>query len=276
MKWGAKSTFRGLGFIVPLTLGLGVASAWASSVGSFEESSGDVVIVRGQTQLPAAAGASIDSGDLIRAGSNGQARVSFIDGTLLTVSPGTQIAVDQMLLSADTGLYTSSFELRAGKVRSQVGEGHAEEGTSFAIRTPTAVAETGASDFLMTYFTDEETTEIVSFNGGVAVHNIADLEHRASVVTPGQSLSVSKHQPGVDIRPLQRRHFAQLLDGLDISVSLAGNFNAAGLAGANSDAVVTLPAKTARGGRSARDASDILGGSPYINNAASVGIIFED
>lgn len=272
MNWGAKF---GLGCLVVLAM-LGAQSAGANEIGSFLEATGDVVVVRKNAKITGREGATLHSGDLIRAGSDGHARVGFVDGTVLTVSGGTQIAVDQMLLETETGLYTSSFELLSGKVRSQVGDGHAEEGNSFAIRTPTAVAETGASDFLVSYFSAEETTEIVSFNGGVAVHNVADLEHRASIVNPGQTLSISKHQPGIDIRPLQRRHFAQLLEGLDISVSLAGNFNAPGIAGASAPSQVTLPAPSARGGNSSKDAAEILGGSLLVDNATSIGIVFED
>ena len=272
MNW--RASIAALTCTLVLLVPLGAARA-DGEIGSFRKASGEIVIIRDAAEMPASEGTAVFKGDVVRAGPAGTAKVDFVDGTVLTVSPHTRIALDRVFLEPSTGRYSSSFELHSGKVRTQVGGGGEGKGASFEIRTPTAVAETGASDFLVSYFTDEEVTEVVPFNGSVAVQSIADVEHRASVVKSGQSLLVSRTQVGTDIRPLERRHFNQLLEGLDMSVALAGGLRTPPPFGALPTNIVPAPSVAATS-NSSKDAGDLLGGSPFVDNVTSLGIIFDD
>ncbi len=244
-----------------------------AQVGRVEQSSGEVSLLCDGRSRPAAAGDGVHMGDSIKAGSSGRARVVFVDGTVLSVSPGTEIEISEMVYEPDSGSYSSSIGLVSGEVRTLVGDAYDDGVSTFALQSPTARADLGVSDLLMRYTVDTETTEITTFSGAVRVSSIVDLVEREVRLKPGHRLSVSASRPPGDPRPLLRREFGQFLEGVDLSVSIARELAMAGrLLGKGSG--LAMPAAGAAATRSSRDASDILDGSPVINNTGSIGIGF--
>ena len=70
-----------------------------AQAGRFLLAIGDVVVVRDASEIRAAAGTEVNSGDTIRVGQGSNAQIRMTDASILALRPGTVLRIDEFRYS---------------------------------------------------------------------------------------------------------------------------------------------------------------------------------
>ena len=159
--------------------------AQAQSAGQISRLIPNVNLQHGPRVQLAAAGAKVLWGDTIQTDGNGRARITLDDGSILNVGSSSNMKVVQHdAASQRTQIQLAYGRLRASAVRL------AKSGSSFEVRTPTAVAGVVGTGF-DTNVVDGMTTVSVT-EGSV---NVCNLEGQCVTVQAGYTTVVRQNQP---------------------------------------------------------------------------------
>ena len=128
---------RSLIILLVLLSAPGLALAQA---GRFLLAVGDVVVARGPTEIRAATGTEVQSGDTIRVGPASNAQIRLTDESIVGLRPGTLFRLDEFAYSGQgDGNERSLFTLLKGGFRTVTGAiGRLHSRERYAVRTPTA------------------------------------------------------------------------------------------------------------------------------------------
>lgn len=113
----------------------------AAEVGRLVQVEGEVDLLR-QGKLPAVPAKRDDGvspGDVIRTKSNARAQVRFVDDTVLTIAPGSMVAIGEYLYDAPQGLRRAVLNVFRGLVSCVVSRLLKAEQPSFLMQTHTAL-----------------------------------------------------------------------------------------------------------------------------------------
>jgi hypothetical protein len=91
-----------------------VAMGQDDHVALFKNVSGNVKIIRGNTDVVPVAGTQLMRSDVVVSGPHSSGGIVFIDGTLLTVGSSTEIEISRYLFQPDEGKYDFSLYLKKG------------------------------------------------------------------------------------------------------------------------------------------------------------------
>src|SRR5262245_32384873 len=127
--------------IAALLVGFGClqAVAVAQDVGTVAAVQGTAEIRRGGTAAAAAVGVGVRVGDELRT-AEGKMRVVFQDDSVIDLSERSTVVVDEQVFNPATGEASTLMNLLVGKARALVSHYYGTAGTSYEVRTPTAVA----------------------------------------------------------------------------------------------------------------------------------------
>jgi hypothetical protein len=146
-----------IGFIVMLGC---AAAAQAAEVGRFTQVEGQVELLKaGQSPaVPAAAQTGVEEKDVIKTGDESRAQLRFLDDTILTIAPLSQVTIESYLYDAQQKKRQSSFEVAQGLVHAVVTKIFQEKEPDFFIKTQTAVMGVRGTEFyvLLTENADPE------------------------------------------------------------------------------------------------------------------------
>ncbi len=178
----------------------------AAPVGAFTKVEGGVNIHRlGEgAAVPVQAGDPVSQGDAIRTKRNGKAEIRFLDETVIQLSPETRITIDEYSYRAGNVRGNGLIGLFRGKLRSLVSKlkgavvSMAKTGSSFSVRTPTAIAGVKGTDFIVYY--ERGSTGVVFLEGQGFVYN-PQLPGNVVYLSGGQETFV----PGSDDVPIPPR-----------------------------------------------------------------------
>src|SRR5712691_8002010 len=111
-----------------------------AQAGRFLLAVGDVVVARGPTEIRAATGTEVQSGDTIRVGPASNAQIRLTDESIVGLRPGTLFRLDEFAYSGQgDGNERSLFTLLKGGFRTVTGAiGRLHSRERYAVRTPTA------------------------------------------------------------------------------------------------------------------------------------------
>jgi hypothetical protein len=183
-------TFMALQLVASLaTVAVVAAPARGEDVGTVAAVEGSAEVGRGGTWTTAEAGAVVAVGDQLRTGRPGRMRVVFRDDSVLVLSEATTLLVDQQVF--DPTAAASVFNLLEGKLKSIVSHYYGAAGSSYEVRTATAVAGVRGTEFVMTYDSASGATEIVGIRGVVTVHSLVDPAGPGLLVTANEATAVA-------------------------------------------------------------------------------------
>ncbi|MEW6387845.1 MAG: FecR family protein [Thermodesulfobacteriota bacterium] len=130
-----------LGFILLLTLSLlAVSGVQAAIVGHLTQVEGQVELMR-QGKLPfllAKVKDGVEPGDVIRTKSASRAQISFIDGSSLTIAPGSRVGLEDFSFDSQKGHRQAVLQIFQGLVRCVVPRLFQVEKPDFIMKTQTA------------------------------------------------------------------------------------------------------------------------------------------
>lgn len=167
-----------------LALPSGLVAQQAQSAGQISRLIPTVNLQHGSRVQLAAAGAKVLWGDLVTTDHGGRARITLDDGSILNVGSESQMRIVQHdAASQRTQVQLAYGRLRASAVRL------ARAGSSFEVRTPTAVAGVVGTDFVMEFV--NELSSIHVYEGSV---NFCNLGGQCITIGAGFSSIVRGNQ----------------------------------------------------------------------------------
>ena len=122
------------------------AAATGQPAGQISRMIPAVHIERGGKQMKAADQAPVQWQDVVATGSQGRARITLTDGSVLNVGSDSKLKVVQH----DAGSQQTELDLTFGRVRSQAVK-IARPGGKFTVKTPVGVAGVVGTDFYLAY-----------------------------------------------------------------------------------------------------------------------------
>ena len=208
-------TTRLITSFVGFVLALAPAMVSAEEVGTIAAIEPTAEIERGGEQIAATLGAAVQLGDTLRTGPTGRLRVVFRDESVVNLTGGTELVINEQVFRPEEGTFSSVMGVVRGKVRAMVSEYYSNPGASFHLETRTAVAGARGTDFVVVYDENKQVTEVVGVSGRIAVTSPVALGGNSVLVTEHEMTSVALGKlPTAPIR-LDDLLFRQYLDGLE-------------------------------------------------------------
>jgi hypothetical protein len=158
--------------LLAAVLVLGVARAQAEAVGKFTQVEGRVDLLKGG-QLPATpvkVGAAVEPKDVIRTKSLSKAQITFIDNSVLTISPGSRIAIEEYMVNTVQGKRRAVLQVFQGLALAVINKIFKVEEPDFVVKTQTAITGVRGTEFGIRILPNSST--IMNFKGLLQVGNI--------------------------------------------------------------------------------------------------------
>jgi len=134
----------GLFLVVLLTL-----PAQAQDVGQIKISKGAVAIERSGQKLPAAIGAKVQAGDVVKTGADGSVGIVFIDASLLSAGPNSVLAIDKFVFDSTTNQGAFESTLSKGTLSAVSGKIAKQSPDAMKVKTPAAVLGVRGTEFVV-------------------------------------------------------------------------------------------------------------------------------
>jgi hypothetical protein len=268
------------------TLSLVVSVVWlfatavlaAEDVGTVASTRGAAEIGRGGARSAATVGETVQLGDELHTGSDGQLRVVFRDDSVIDLAENSSLVVDQQVFDPAASHYSSLLQLVAGKARAFVSQYYRTPGAAYEVQTPTAVAGVRGTSFLVDYDPVNDNTDVVGIHGQIEVRS---LTGESVFITAQEATTVWRNAPPTPPQKLDELHFHREIEGLDQMAMgnvgvLAGGHALTG--GGTVPAPDRAPSASGTVGQLGRDqmrnTGDVLGQPPVIVGATrgSLGI----
>jgi FecR-like protein len=255
--------------------------ALAQEVGTVAEYEGTADIGRGGAWTPAAIGAPIERGDQLRTGKPGRFKIVFQDDSVLSVSEQSLVVVNEQVFDPASNKARSYFDLIHGKLNSIVSDYYGRPGSSYQVKTATAVAGVRGTEFSVSYDPDDEITEVLGFNGKVEVHSLLDPSGPGVIITAHEGTTIERGQLPTTPRRYNETFFRQQLEGFNFvgggrSESLTtGHPLVSGSTVPRADCAPKVLPNTVTAG-AGHDASNLIGQPPNVVKAVTgqLGISF--
>ncbi|MBU2515336.1 FecR family protein [bacterium] len=177
------------------------------SAGTVTIESNPVWVVRDGRQLNVGSfGLKVKTGDVVKTGENGKAKVSLTNGNNVYVAPSSELRLTEEVIGDDKSMVNQIIDLFYGKIRAKIQKTRKQR---FVIKTATATIGVKGTDFIAEYI--EETTKVGTVEGLVFL--LSEKSQESIDIPPGQMSSVS---PAGEIMPLEE--FAgELMEGVEFA-----------------------------------------------------------
>jgi hypothetical protein len=125
------------------------AASYASDIGQIKTVSGTVHVEREGKQLAATAGMNVRQSDRLVTGADGAVGVTFLDNSLLSAGPSTELAIDRY--SFDTTTHSGHFDasLQRGTLAVVSGKIVKQTPGAMRVRTPASVMGVRGTEFVV-------------------------------------------------------------------------------------------------------------------------------
>ena len=191
-------------------------TAAAEDIGTVAATTGAADVGRGGTWTPAEVGMTVQLGDQLRTGADGKIRVVFRDDSVIDLSEGSSLVLDQQVFDPDASRFTSLLRLVQGKARAFVGSYYKTPGASYEVQTPTAVAGVRGTSFLVSYNPDADATDVVGINGQIQVRNVNERIGGTVYITANETTTVMRNRPPTSPQQVDERLLSSSVEALQL------------------------------------------------------------
>lgn len=143
---GMVGAAGGLALLVGLA-GPGAAQGVEPGVGQLKVVKGSVHVERGGQRLPATVGTRLQEADVVVTGPDGSAGIGFADDSLLSVGPGSTLAIDRFVFDPTTHRGAHETSLRQGTLSGVSGKIARQTPEAMKVRTPAAILGVRGTEF---------------------------------------------------------------------------------------------------------------------------------
>ncbi len=164
-------TFFSIFLAVAYSLALPVCAP-AEVVGRFVKVEGPVDLLK-QGKLPVQAprvNDGVESGDVIRTKIQGRAQVKFVDESVLTIAPGSRVALEAYQYDASKGARKAVLQVFRGMVQAAVNQVSDTREPDFVMKTHTAILGVKAAKWYA--LLGPNATDVYNESGKMSVRNI--------------------------------------------------------------------------------------------------------
>jgi hypothetical protein len=174
--------------LLMLVLPAGPAAEAASSepVGFVDKVENEAQIVSGGHAVTAIVGAEVHMQDELRSGAVGRLKVTFRDGTVLTLGENAIVVVDRYLYDPDRGVGETALRTTQGAFRFVSGKMKQLEGKSIIVTTPVAQLGVRGTEFWGGPI--DETYGVLLLEGEITVSNQSGS---VTLSVPGQGTGIA-------------------------------------------------------------------------------------
>lgn len=178
-------------------------------------------VVKGEVQIKSAKsgatarariGEKVFPKDVVITGKDARAKIVMVDNNEINVSPESQIEIQHYEYDPAAGKKDVLLNVIYGKVRSKVEQKYDGKTSKFQIKTPSAVAGVRGTDFLTSYNKQNDSSQIVTFEGKVefGIPGPNGAITGAVMVAPGQIASMSAGAPPSIPAAMPKEEFAKM------------------------------------------------------------------
>jgi FecR protein len=144
--------------LVPTALALALTVAWPlqahSAAGVAQFTTGEVSVARGRAATPLTKGSTVESGDAITTGRQGQAQIRFTDGGLVAIQPNSKFNIRNYADTSDARRDSFLVDLLEGGMRAITGLIGKRNRDNYKVFTSTATVGIRGSAFYLAYNPD--------------------------------------------------------------------------------------------------------------------------
>lgn len=259
--------------IAALLVTLCTSAALAEDVGTVAAARGQAEIGRSGAFSPAAVGAVVQLGDVLRTGADSQLRVVFRDDSVIDLTQNASLTVDTQVYDPGSSRFSTLLRLAAGKARAIVSKAYGASGASYEIQTPTAVAGVRGTEFLIEYDASRDATDVVGIDGRIMVRSLAQRLDDTVYITASEGTTVVRGMAPTKperVDPEYLRHEADALQPL--AIGGAGRVGGAAAAASAGSGDVPPPDRAPSSGGLAgqvgrdelRNSGDVAGQPPAV------------
>ena len=125
------------------------APALAQEAGHVKVARGAVVIERGGQKVPAVVGAPVQAGDVVATGADGSVGITFLDNSLLSAGPNSELTIDRFAFDSTTHQGAFESSLKKGTLAVVSGKLAKQSPDAMKVKTPAAVLGVRGTEFLV-------------------------------------------------------------------------------------------------------------------------------
>jgi hypothetical protein len=194
---------------------------------TISELNGNVLVsIQGGGPVSATAEMELHAGDIIETQAGANVVLTLSDGSSLDLGEKTKLDLTVLAQEPETKARKSRLKLFWGKIRATLSPGHQEEGSSFEVATPNALAGVKFSKPLVEviYDLETETTTIIFHTVEGIVENLLSRETRnipagSRVIVRTGQIEVTGLRQTSSLFLLRRNLLLQIRQGVSASVS---------------------------------------------------------
>ena len=136
-------------WLVILAAATFAAASYANDVGQIKNLHGTVHVERDGQKLAAASGMGVKQSDVLVTGADGSVGVTFLDNSLLSIGPGSALAIDRY--SFDSTTHDGHFDasLKRGTLAVVSGRIVKRSPEAMRVRTPSAIMGVRGTEFVV-------------------------------------------------------------------------------------------------------------------------------
>ena len=136
-------------WLVILAAATFAAASYANDVGQIKNLQGTVHVERDGQKLAAASGMGVRQSDVLVTGADGSVGVTFLDNSLLSIGPGSALAIDRY--SFDSTTHDGHFDasLKRGTLAVVSGRIVKRSPEAMRVRTPSAIMGVRGTEFVV-------------------------------------------------------------------------------------------------------------------------------
>lgn len=196
--------------------------ASAQSAGTITAVEPSAEVGRGGVWTAAVAGATLQVGDVLRTGRPGRLSVGLQDESVIVVSDGSELVIDEQLLAPERGTARTVLGLVQGKIRALVSDYYQGRRGGFDVKTPTALAGVRGTDFIVGYDPETEVSEVVGVSGLIAVNSALEPDRNGVVISAHEVTTVARGELPRPPRKLSDTLFRQYIEGFQFLIGSTG------------------------------------------------------
>lgn len=136
-------------WILALLAAAFTAASYANDVGQIKNLRGTVHLERDGQRLAAAPGMGVKQADVLVTGADGAVGVTFLDNSLLSIGPGSALAIDRYSFNSTTHDGQFDASLKRGTLAVVSGRMVKRSPEAMRVRTPSAIMGVRGTEFVV-------------------------------------------------------------------------------------------------------------------------------
>jgi hypothetical protein len=136
-------------WLVALAAAVFAVASYANDVGQIKNVKGAVHVERDGKRVPAAPGMGVRQSDVLVTGADGSAGVTFQDNSLLSIGPGSELAIDHYSFDSTTHAGKFDASLKRGTLGVVSGRMVKQSPEAMRVRTPSSIMGVRGTEFFV-------------------------------------------------------------------------------------------------------------------------------